>query len=72
MCGLGGLGQPPYLKILSEHQEGVEILLSNVDLAMVDEVDKGLKVSEPDASEIDERMMMRQPPEDVSEECRAG
>ena len=58
------------LLIEVESIERVEILLSNVDLAMVDEVNKGLEVSELDASEIDERMMMWQPPEDVSEECR--
>ena len=69
MSGLGGLGQALDLEILGKHQEGVEILLCNVDLAVVDEVDKGLEVSELDASKIDERMMMWEPPENVSEEC---
>ena len=62
MCDLGGLGQAFDLEILSEHQKGVEILLSNVDLPMVYEVNKGLEVSQLDSSKIDERMMMWQPP----------
>ena len=39
---------------------------------MVYEIDKGLEVSELDSPEIDERVVVWQPPEDVPEECGAG
>ena len=60
------------LEILSELQETVEILLSNVLLAMIDEVDDGLQVGEGDSTEVDQRMLVVVPPENSLEERTGG
>ena len=61
-----------YLKILSQLEEAVEILLSDADLAMIDEVDDGLEVREGDTAEVDERMLVAVPPENRLEKRTGG
>ena len=60
------------MKILSELQETVEILLSDADLAMIDEVDDGLEVREGDTAEVDEWMLVVIPLENCFEEGTGG
>ena len=61
------------MKILSQLEEAVEILLSDADLAMIDEVDDGLEVWEGNTAEVDERVLVVVvPPEDCLEERTGG
>ena len=60
------------MKILSELKETVEILLSDADLAMIDEVDDGLEVGVGDTTEVDERMLVVVPLENSLEERTGG
>ena len=60
-----------YLEILGRHQEGAEVLLGDVHLPVVDEAEDGLQVGLLDPLQIDDGVLVRETPEDVSEE-RAG
>ena len=66
------LGQTLHFELLGYLEEVVEVLLGDVDLAMVHEGDDGLKVSVGDALEIQERVSVGILLEDCSEERRAG
>ena len=60
------------MQLLRHHKECVEIVLGNVDFSIVDEVETGLQVLEPDALEVEERVVVRVLVEDLPEERRAG
>ena len=66
------LGQTLHFELLGYLEEVVEVLLGDVDLAMVHKGDDGLKVSVGDALEIQERVSVGILLEDCSEERGAG
>ena len=66
------LGEPLHLQVLRHGQEGVELLLGDVDLASVHEIQHGHQVVIEDALEVEEGMLVRVPPEDCAEEGGAG
>ena len=76
VIGVGGviavlLSQPLHLQFLCSQEEGVEVILSDIDLAVVDEVDDILEVVCTDAPEVEQRVVVRVAGEDVPEQ-RAG
>ena len=52
------------LEILRDSEEGIELLLGNVNLALVHELEHGDQVVIEDALEIKQRMLVRVPPQD--------
>ena len=66
------LSQAFHLEVFSHGQEGVELLLSHIDLAVVHEVENCGEVVECHTLEVEERVGVGIVPEDCSEEWRAG
>ena len=60
------------LELLGRQEEGAEVLLGHVDLPVVDEAEDGLQVGLPDPLEVDHGVLVREPPQEVSEELAGG
>jgi len=60
------------LQVFCNSEEGVELLLRNIDLPVVHEVEDSLQVCELHTLEIEERVLVWVLPEDGSEEGGAG
>ena len=65
------LRQPLHLQFLGSQEEGVEVILRDIDLAVVDEVYDILEVGGTDAPEVEQRVVVWVAGEDVPEQ-RAG
>ena len=57
-----------YLQILSRQEEGAQVLLGDVDLPVVDEAEDGLQVGLLDPLQIDDRVLVGETSQEVSEE----
>ena len=66
------LGEPLHPELLGHGEEGVELLLRHVHLAVVHEVEHGHEVRVLDALEVEQRVLVAVPPQDRPEERRAG
>ena len=66
------LSESLHLEFFCHRQEGVELLLGNVDFSMVHEVEHRLQFTEPNTLEVEERVLVWILSEDGSEERRAG
>ena len=53
------LSESLHLEFLCHRQERVELLLGNIDFSMVHEVEHGLKLTEPNTLEVEQRMLVR-------------
>ena len=52
------------LEVLRDGEEGIELLLGNVNLALVHKLEHGDQVVIEDALEVQKRMLVRVPPQD--------
>ena len=52
------------LEVLRDGEEGIELLLGNVNLALVHELEHGDQVVIEDALEVQKRRLVRVPPQD--------
>ena len=66
------LSKSLHLELLCNRQEGVELLLGNIDFSMVHEVQHRLKLTEPNTLEVEQRVLVRILLENGSEEWRAS
>ena len=66
------LSQTLHSEILSHGEEGVEFVLGHVHLPVIHEVEHSLEVGVTDPLHVEERMLVRVPPENVLEERTAG
>ena len=66
------LSESFHLELLSDGEEGVELVLGDGDLPEVHEAQDGLEVGEAEAVEVEEGMVVFVTPQDGSEEWRAG
>ena len=68
----GVLGEPLHPEILGHGQEVVEVVLGDVDLALVHEGEDRLEVGVADALHVEEGVLVGVPPEHGAEEGAAG
>ena len=60
------------MQLLSDGQEGVELVRGDVDLAEIHEAQNGLEVGYTEAVEVEERVLVLVSPQNLPEERRAG
>ena len=48
-----------HLEFFCHRQERVELLLGNIDFSVVHEIEHGLKLTEPNTLEVEERVLVR-------------
>ena len=66
--GVVAQGEALHLEVLRHGEEGVELLLCHVHLAVVHEVEDGDQVGVLDALEVEQRVLVAVPPQDRPEE----